>query len=323
MGKRRAIVYVTDAGFLMPSLFSASQLADKTTACDVADVFVILVGVDPPDALGSAFADLGIRFLSLDQETFWRKDVFFNRTHVPVASLGRLAMQDVLPESYEHVLYLDGDTYIADDIRPLVEHTVAPGKIAAANDCSWLSKGQLGSFWRRHVSYCRSLGLSDPSSYFNAGVLAFRTSTWREMAPRALEFFEAKSELCNYHDQSALNAVFKDCREVLSPMWNYQSSYAELGGRDVRPHILHFTGGFKPWRTRNSVWGAAIFDEYTQFMKRYPILDEIKPLGPRDDVIRLPSYLDRFGPRNVVETVRKVRKRVLFSRYLTRTQFAF
>ena len=193
---KRAIVYITDGGFLMPSLFSASQVLTKTRARELADLFVILVDVEITGQLRDTFTDLGIRFLRLDRRSFWRKgDVAFNRTHVPTTSIGRLAMQDVIPDGYEHVLYLDGDTYIAGDIEPLILHTVAPGRIAAAADCTWLAKGQMGPFWRGHAAYCAGLGLSDVTRYFNAGVLAFRMDTWCEYAPRALRFFEQHSDL--------------------------------------------------------------------------------------------------------------------------------
>lgn len=324
MTRNRAIVYITDAGFLMPSLFSASQIASNSKVLDVADIFLILVGVTASEKLKSSFAHDGIQFLELEKSAFWRKDdTFFNQTHVPVTSLGRLVMQSVLPDSYEHVLYLDGDTYIAGDIESLVEHTVARGKIAAANDCSWLSRGRFGSFWRAHSAYCSGLGIADPSSYFNAGVLAFRMESWREMAPKALDFFEDNPQLCRYHDQSALNAVFQNRRETLSPAWNYQSDYSELGcNNQLRPRIFHFTGGHKPWQTRNSVWGPAIFDEYTEFMNRYPVLEDIHPLKKRFEAEVGRTYRERFDVRNIVRNIRRTRKRAMFRNYLANTKFA-
>lgn len=320
MLKSRAIVYVTDEGFLMPSLFSASQVASRAGALAAADIFVVLVGVGASEALRSSFARSGIQFLELDRQAFWRTDeTFFNQTHVPVTSLGRLAIQSVLPDRYEHVLYLDGDTYIAGDIADLIDHTVAPGKIAAARDCSWLSRGQLGSFWRQHETYSRNLGLADPSDYFNAGVLAFRMETWREMAPKALEFFETNPQMCRYHDQSALNHVFRDRREVLSPIWNCQSGYFELGVEaELDARIFHFTGGLKPWRTRKSVWGESILDEYAEFIDRYPAMGASRST---DNPVRS-SRGKLLDVREMIENARKVRKRTLLRRYLAHTRFA-
>jgi lipopolysaccharide biosynthesis glycosyltransferase len=290
----------------------------------LADVFVILVGLKASRLLQFSFTGIGIQFLELDQSDFLPKgDISFNRTHVPVTSLGRLVLQEIIPDNYEHIVYLDGDTYLAGDITPLVSHTVAAGKIAAANDSSWLSKGQLGSFWRAHASYCHELGLVDPTSYFNAGVLAFRTQTWREMAPLALEFFAKNSRLCRYHDQSALNAIFRDHREILSPIWNYQSGYAELGPSPrMTPRILHFTGASKPWRTPTSFWGKPISDEYGDFFSRYSTISPIHPQNKELGTAQMRNDTDRISPRRIVQSLRRARKRGLLGHYLANTEFA-
>lgn len=309
----------------MPSLFSASQLRSKTTIDGVADTAIVLVEDIPTAKLVDTFGPLGIQFIKLAQNRYWRNDgTFFNKTHVPVSSLARLAMQEVLPPQYEHIVYLDGDTYIAGDISPLVTYDVPPNKLAAVDNSSWLSSDLLGgSYWETHVKYCRDLGVSDPSQYFNSGVLAFKSETWRELAPEALKFFEQFPEKCRYHDQSALNAIFYRSRERLSPVWNYQTGYAQLGmPRSFSPKIWHFTGSNKPWLVSEYPWEGKILDEYRKFVQKYPFLAERYFFSPHRQANRV------LGKGLAAETLkltgRNLRnhwRRHKLKSYLTRTEF--
>jgi lipopolysaccharide biosynthesis glycosyltransferase len=318
---QRAIVYVTDSGFVMPSLFSASRVLD-TTRADIADVFVVLVGVELSDALRAPFEARGVRFLKLDKRAFWRDEkTYFNKTHVPVTALGRLALHEVLPSGYEHILYLDGDTYVANDIAALVAHTVAPGMIAGARDCIWLNKGWSPVSWQAHSKYCADLGVDDATEYFNSGVLAFRLSTWREMAPKALAFFERHPELCRYHDQSALNATFNKRCESLSPLWNFQTGYAEiLDPVQIRPKIYHFTGGGKPWSKASGAATPAIVDEYRAFGAAHPQL--AGAFAPKKGNDSKPAAAPRRRtPVGLARVARAAAQRAVFRRYLARASF--
>ena len=308
----------------MPSLFSAYRILTVTQVRDIADVLIFLVSTDVPQRIRDSFETLGVTFIPLPMDAFCRKaDITFNRTHVPVTALGRLALPEVMPQNYEHIVYLDGDTYATGEITPLIQHTVAPGKVAAAADSTWLAEGQLGSFWNSHNGYLNSVGIDDARDYFNSGVLAFQMHTWRKFAPAALTFFEKNSEICRYHDQSALNATFVGQREALSPQWNFQSGYQELGAGFER-RILHFTGGFKPWKTPMSVWGRAMFDEYLDFVRRYPELGSAQPesAAERGSYSIARRTLASLHPRNLLHRIRLARKRVLLRRYIARSDFA-
>ena len=322
--KNRAIVYVTDQGFLMPSLFSACQIAEQAAVIEIADIFIILVGVKASDELQAAFIDKSIHFLELNQQDFWRdENVFFNETHVPITSLGRLAMQNVVPDKYQHILYIDGDTYIKGNIMPLVSHTVASGKIAATNNASWLSRGQMGASWNNYERYCKNLGIPDATKYFNAGLLAFQLDTWKDMAPKALKFFEKNSTLCKHHDQSALNVVFETQREVLSPIWNYQTGYAELANHnEVSAVILHFTGAHKPWLSEKTFWGPSLFNEYSAFIEQYSLLSKMAPIVNQDDNLPQKPAFNRFELKDIVRKCRNVRKSVKLKRSLLHDNFA-
>ena len=172
------------------------------------------------------------------------------------------------------------------------------------------------------INCWRNGGIFDRSQYFNAGVLAFRMDTWRELAPQALRFFEQHSDLCKYHDQSALNATFKDRRELLSPIWNFQTGYAETGANVAKARVLHFTGAFKPWRTSNSVWGQGVFEEFGRFMQSNPEFEAIHPIK-RNAAPRNPGSLGSvLSIRRAARRFRALRNRAMLNRYLASEPFA-
>src|SRR5206468_10963777 len=109
-----------------------------------------------------------------------------------------------------------------------------------------------------------SLGIDDPSTYFNAGVLLVDLAGWREEQASAalLRFVTTRAEPLPWFDQDALNVVFAGRFHRLHPRWNAMSSLwtwpelaAEvLGPEDHaearhQPSILHFEGPSlsKPW----------------------------------------------------------------------------
>jgi hypothetical protein len=266
--RSRAVVYVADSGFLLPTLVSAEQM--QRQVADIADVVVALTGL-PADAYGSVaaiLADLNLKALRMDDVelpagTGWAAG------HVPASSLGRLHLPGYLPRSYRNIVYIDGDTQIVGDVRPLVLLDVPAGHVAAAPDCGWMKRFRT----RFPEGYLSGLGIPDPAGYFNAGVLAFGRETFDSAMEEALDFFLTRSELCRYHDQSALNAVMRHRRLPLSPRYNFLSDYRETGlEKKFDPVIRHFAGVYKPWRVTGSPIGDGFLGTYADMLRRYPEL---------------------------------------------------
>jgi hypothetical protein len=259
---------VADRGFLIPTLVSAEQMHRQVSG--IADVVVAVLGLseDEYDIVAAVMTDMNLRpirmeSVDLPEGTRWSEG------HVPASSLGRLILPDYLPQDYRHIVYIDGDTQIVGDVRPLVSLDVPDGFVAAAPDCAWMQRfaGRLPE------SYLAGLGLGSRADYFNAGVLAFRRETFDAAMPEALEFFLTRSEQCRYRDQSALNAVMRGHRLPLSPRYNFLSDYCDSGlGKVFAPVIWHFAGVIKPWRVTGSPIGDAFFAPYADMVRRYPVL---------------------------------------------------
>lgn len=325
--KNSAIVFVTDPGFLVPSISAATQVANQHKVTSIADIYIILVDFEESvvDLIRSVFTPFGIKFLTIAPASFLPSDpIALNKTHVPMTTLGRLAIQEVIPSSIEHVLYIDGDVQILGDIFPLVSHRVKPGHIAAANESLWLCQNDLGSFWPRHKKYLDHLGIENPIDYFNAGVLAFRMDTWREMAPKALSYFTKNSAECLYHDQSALNAVFLGRREILSPTYNFNSFFSTLGTiAETKPKIAHFTGGYKPWFFPGPPWHGKFIGQYEELATKYDVLKPFSKKMPPEQIRRIiaSERKSRFK-QFIITPWRSWLRRREFLRYLQETEFS-
>lgn len=325
--KKTAVVFVTDAGFLIPSISAALQISNQERVMEIADIFIYLIDfkVEIVEQLRLSFSQYDIGFKQMDPSIFLPPiETYFNKTHVPRSALGRFAIQYELPLNYENVVYIDGDVQIIGDIFPLVAHKVKSGYIAAVNESLWLCSGDVGKFWTDHKKYLRSINLSDPEDYFNSGILAFRLDTWRDMAPKALAYFNENPTLCKYHDQSALNAIFLGKREVLPPIYNFNSFFSALGVTDkVKPSIVHFTGGCKPWFFPGPPWNGQFISQYETLVANHEVL---QPFFKRPDEIAVKNLENRERMarlrRIVMMPWRNWLRRRAFIRYIKETKFS-
>jgi len=324
--KNRLIVFTTDRDFVVPTMSAALQIAEQSRITTIADIIVYLIDI-PTDEAKDLQRSFGDRFMfeQISAERFVPPEgIVFNKTHVPMATLARLTLSDLLPEQYEHIIYLDGDIYIQGDIYPLIAHDVEEDKVLAACDGVWLFKKQLGRRWSDAREYLDGLGIAEPEDYFNAGVLAFRRSSWKNISHKAMRYYIEKSANCRFHDQSALNAVCVGQREILSPVYNFTSHYAGLGAADeYDARIIHFTGGLKPWFYDGPPWNGRFASAYRTVLERHPVLQQFNPAQRKVTVseVRRASWKSR---RNALLTPwRSFSQRKMLKRYFQETQLAF
>lgn len=324
--KDRLILLITDAGFLMPTMSVVSQLAAQPSVIALADILVILIDIDNASkkGLSETFAGLPLRFESISSASYaLPDDISFNSTGVPTSTLARLSIGPLIPESYEHIIYLDGDVQIVGDIEPLVSHTVAPGYIAAANDALWLSEGDASRFWRQSRSYLAGIGIARADQYFNAGVLLSRRQAWLDLSAAAKVYFLHHSTECRFHDQSALNHVVGGHREHLSPAWNFITNYAEIGLQHVvTPRIIHFTGPRKPWFFPGSPWQGRFLKHYRDLVASYPVLAPFVREPAANAAAAGRRYERRYRLSRWLMPWRRVSRVRRFRRYLNQTDFA-
>lgn len=322
---KRACIYVTDKGFLVPSLVSALQLYKSgSTKKSDADILFFLLDIsdDYIEKLSNSFGQFGMKFISIDNDSLkLPHDISFREGHVPKSTLARLILSKYIPENYENLLYIDGDTQILSDISELIEAKIPEGHIGAINGSLWLSDTYQREW---NTKYLNRLGIKSTSDYFNAGVLAFTCKTWLEYGPKTLEFFINNSEACYHHDQSALNAVFFNKRVIIEPAYNYHTEYANLylHGK-YKPKIVHFTGRDKPWLYPVTPWGMEFTQPYIEILSEYPFLLEFmsmpKKISPFWQFVR--NVKKMSGKISSINNL--IAQRQVFKNYIENQKFFF
>ena len=145
--------------------------------------------------------------------------------HFSEASIYRIFMAELLPDSIDRILYLDADTLIDVDIRELFN----------AYSASILS-ARIENF---------------ETGYFNSGVLMTSLQYWRaNNVTKKLISFLIENSGSIYKDQDALNSYFKSKNSPLHVNHNFVAmNYRKFKRRSSDRRIYHFTGTIKPWKS--------------------------------------------------------------------------
>jgi lipopolysaccharide biosynthesis glycosyltransferase len=168
--------------------------------------------------------------------------------HVSIATYARVFLTDLLPSSWEKVIYLDCDLIVRRSFAAIWETDLTGVAIAGVRE-----PGN-----SRHAE----LEIPESAPYLNAGVLLINLAFWRENGVQAqlLSFILRHPEKLRLHDQDVLNACLNRQSLQLPDSWNvthifYLGPYRDLlgmRGSDLLklqqdPAVVHFTGPTKPW----------------------------------------------------------------------------
>ena len=163
----------------------------------------------------------------------------FEGKYWTIATLFRLLLPSILPDSIKTLLYLDCDTIVLDDVSKLFEFDIQNNIAAAVVDPQ---------------DAIEDISLRSPDC-FNAGVMIIRLDRWREeqIAKQCFTFLATPGVSAPFWDQDAINHILKGRILALPQRWNRQivnRSVSERAIADVhqRASILHFVSSNKPWQ---------------------------------------------------------------------------
>ncbi len=144
----------------------------------------------------------------------------------------------MIPEIFREekkVIYLDCDLVVEQPLAELYAADVSDAWIAGVSNPGneglrkWIVEG---------------LGLSDPDSYVNSGVLVINCEAFREhrVQEKCLELLSRRRDFI-MPDQDCLNTVCAGNIRLLDKKWNFRIE----GTRPPSPAIIHFAANHKPW----------------------------------------------------------------------------
>lgn len=172
-------------------------------------------------------------------------------TRIPRAAYFRLYLTELLPQTIEKVLYLDGDTIVRHSLDELWNADLSCFALAAVPD---MRTGTIDRYNR--LRYPSTMG------YFNSGVLLINLKFWRDNQVLKVftDYISSHRDDIFAHDQDVLNYVFRGLKKHLPIKYNFQHGYLwkeplydywkyekEVLEARKDPVILHFTSGNKPW----------------------------------------------------------------------------
>jgi len=252
------VVFASDAAYAMPLATALRSLVDSNKAHWPLEVHVIHDGITPVlrnKIASSIHPDAAvIHWTPIDLAPFAR---MMTMAGISKMTFARLVIPKVIPESVPRVLYLDSDTLTLGDLGPLFDVDLGEAPFGAVID-------GIDPLIKQGDPRCA--GAPVVENYFNAGMLLIDLPRWREhrISQRALEYLQSYPET-PFADQDALNAAGDALWHALDGHWNYQKhrdARIEALGDGLRPNIIHFVTGAKPWRANSLNLNHRLYDRY-------------------------------------------------------------
>lgn len=255
------VVYSTDENFWEHTYVSMHSLLVNNR--DIS--FDIRILSDAPneeffrnsERLKTLHGNASIEWLPVDPGTLRKAPT---TQSVTGATYYRLLLGELLPESIDRLLYIDGDAIVRGSIHPLLALDISDVVLAAVAE---YVPGRQQPPFKPHPT---RLGLPGGSPYFNAGLLFINLDAWRtlDVGGQGIQYVINNlgvPGMLDFYDQDPLNVICAGKWLPLGPHFNFQDwSTADerfddhatriVAGYDVPaegPLIAHFTGGFKPW----------------------------------------------------------------------------
>lgn len=266
---RLTLAVGADDAFALPLAVTLFSAAERLPAGGEMDVYVLDGG------LSAASRD---RLSAVLERSGRAVRPFFIRPQVerltcsqlPLGRFGamaylRLLLPDSLPAELSHVLYLDSDLLVRDNLLDLWVQRPKDRAVSGVPDY-----GGPTISCRESLPNWQELGLPADAPYLNSGVLLINLDRWRrnEYSSRILEYSVRHRDINRYADQDGINAILCNDCHVVEPKWNipiyieFDNLFAQIESTPFKAWaaenrssllasggILHFLGGRKPWTT--------------------------------------------------------------------------
>lgn len=210
-----------------------------------------------------------------------------NMSYWSIAMYYRILAAEILPESVNHVLYLDCDIIVTSSIKKLFNIKVDDYAVGAVIDiCSDDKK------INDRLQYPREY------PYFNSGVLLINLSYWRKfnIGKQCLNYLFSNYDKLSANDQDVLNAVLYDKTVLLPITYNYQVLFKkkdvfnlhseqikQMISRIRKPTIIHYAMQTKPWDIR--YYKMPYAEEWKHYKHKSPWW-YLFPLVPRPHALK-------------------------------------
>lgn len=173
--------------------------------------------------------------------------------YITQAAYYRLFLADILPDTIDKVLYLDGDIVVRKSLKPLWSIDISDFTVACVPD---MTESLIEMYNRLHIPV--------EGGYFNSGVLLINLKKWRETNIQKIfiQCVKDNFEIIKFHDQDVLNVVCNTTKHWIPITFNFQNGFLfkrkymgfnywkyakQIEEYKYDPTIVHFISVPKPW----------------------------------------------------------------------------
>ena len=190
---------------------------------------------------------------------------FLKDSHVSEATYYRLFISEYLPNSLEHIIYLDSDVFCINNPQFMISYTVknlldSQHTISVATEM-YKNSSDSDIFTKLQLKNER---------YFNAGVMIIDYQKWQKSVKilELVQLLENNSQKINNWDQDLLNIYFDGDYLELTNFLNFRIYYPiPIHFFENYSLFIHFAGNHKPWTIEGSL------DEVSKIY--FDLLDEL------------------------------------------------
>jgi lipopolysaccharide biosynthesis glycosyltransferase len=222
--------------------------------------------------------DCSIRHITISDQLF--VELATEHTMYPKGIYYRLLIPELIDAP--KLLYLDCDIIVNGSIKGLYEQNPGDAYVCAIEDPGF----------DRH----QQLGMDKQAKYFNSGMMLINLAKWKETAlhKKVIDFIEHNPDAVWFPDQCGLNAIINGNWKTVPLKYNQQSSIFsenfeqqfdcfdpdELQEAKNNPVIIHYTGGSKPWHSKNKHPYKRLYWHYLRMTPyRFAIYQDLQPVN--------------------------------------------
>lgn len=251
------LVLITDSRYIVPTSVSMLSAIQNKCANSIYNFYIIAENITQADE------NFLLQLKNKAPETVNITIIPQKEPDIPFENMQRFLQYKVgmhkifLPNilnNLDKVIYMDGDTLVLKDLRPLFNNDIQDVYAMVAKD----------GIYYRFPKEMAELGLDKRGYYFNSGVMLYNLALQRQddIVPKLVDYIQNNQDF--YGDQDVLNMVFGNKLKLMSYKYNCISTFFEADDLDFLSHyfgeklptdtfyiyenssILHYAGD-KPW----------------------------------------------------------------------------
>ena len=186
---------------------------------------------------------------------------------------------------YQHVIFLDADLVVLDDIAKLLTFADNEKLIAAVRDYEGIANCYNNNYERTKYRISE-LGITNFDDYFVSGVLVMNNALFNEKYNTKELLDMAVSKNWKQYDQDLLNYICKDSVKIIDAEWDFvediydiyhsmpQGLLKEFIASEKAPKIIHYSGARKPWKRITSKYNK----HFWKYAEKTPYYAELKAM---------------------------------------------